>query len=89
MRIHLFLKVALVFLAMDACESCEPEDLLDIECQNQKAEDISAAEDAADFFRQGAINNENLSEEEFEETIAEINSILEDTKREVRERPCD
>ncbi|RRQ47448.1 hypothetical protein DZC72_17805 [Maribacter algicola] len=88
MRIHLFLKVSLVFLAMDACESCEPEDLLDIECQSQKAEDISAAEDAADFFRQGAINDENLSEEEFEETIADINSTLEDTKRRIRDRPC-
>lgn len=88
MRVYLFFKIAMVFLALDSCGGCEPEDLFDVECQNRKAEIIDEWENAAEFDRQKARDNEELSEEEREEIIAQINLEYEEKKQRVILSPC-
>lgn len=86
MRVHLFLKIALVFLAMDSCESCEPENL---ECETQKLEDLSQITDEAEKERQNAIDDESLSEEEFQVVISFINEEEKTLKELLLNSSCD
>ncbi|UWX55132.1 hypothetical protein NYZ99_00335 [Maribacter litopenaei] len=88
MRVYLFFKIAMVFLALDSCGGCEPEDLLDEECLAQKDADIRKAEDFAESERQDILNNDELSEEQVQSLLNLIEIDLELEKEEILFESC-